>query len=311
MTDKIFHRSPWFDYVAITIGAILMSIGIGVFLVDARVVPGGVSGLSMAFYYLTDGAVSVGIMIWLFNVPLYIWGVKELGKRFGVRTFYGFTINAFFIDFFRGDIPGFGFVRLQDTQTVQNLLHNDFLFLILIGAAFLGVGLGIVFKFKGTTAGSDIVAAIMQKKFGMKPGQAIMSIDFMVILLAGLIIEFKDLVVDKPAFLLTLYALFLLFISARIVDVIIDGFDYARMAYIVSDKNKEIAERIMTDLSRGATAIKTRGLYRNIEREMITTIVTLKELRKLQDIIREIDPDAFVVISNVHEILGEGFRRRI
>lgn len=311
MTDKIFHRSPWFDYVAITIGAILMSIGIGVFLVDARVVPGGVSGLSMAFYYLTDGAVSVGIMIWLFNVPLYIWGVKELGKRFGVRTFYGFTINAFFIDFFRGDIPGFGFVKLQDTQTVQNLLHNDFLFLILIGAAFLGVGLGIVFKFKGTTAGSDIVAAIMQKKFGMKPGQAIMSIDFMVILLAGLIIEFKDLSVDKPAFLLTLYALFLLFISARIVDVIIDGFDYARMAYIVSDKNKEIAERIMTDLSRGATAIKTRGLYRNIEREMITTIVTLKELRKLQDLIREIDPDAFVVISNVHEILGEGFRRRI
>ncbi len=311
MTDKIFHRSPWFDYVAITIGAILMSIGIGVFLVDARVVPGGVSGLSMAFYYLTDGAVSVGIMIWLFNVPLYIWGVKELGKRFGVRTFYGFTINAFFIDFFRGDIPGFGFVRLQDTQTVQNLLHNDFLFLILIGAAFLGVGLGIVFKFKGTTAGSDIVAAIMQKKFGMKPGQAIMSIDFMVILLAGLIIEFKDLALDKPAFLLTLYALFLLFISARIVDVIIDGFDYARMAYIVSDKNKEIAERIMTDLSRGATAIKTRGLYRNIEQEMITTIVTLKELRKLQDLIREIDPDAFVVISNVHEILGEGFRRRI
>ena len=311
MTDKIFHRSPWFDYAAITMGAILMSIGIGVFLVDARVVPGGVSGLSMAFYYLTDGALPVGVMIWLLNVPLYIWGVKELGKRFGVRTFYGFTINAFFIDFFRGDIPGFGFVRLQDTQTVQNLLHNDFLFLILIGATFLGVGLGIVFKFKGTTAGSDIVAAIMQKKFGMKPGQAIMSIDFMVILIAGLIIEFKDLAVDKPAVLLTLYALFLLFISARIVDVIIDGFDYARMAYIVSDKNAEIAERIMTDLSRGATAIKTRGLYRNIEREMITTVVTLKDLGKLQDLIKEIDPDAFVVINNVHEILGEGFRRRI
>lgn len=311
MTDKIFRRSPVIDYVAITIGAILMSIGIGVFLVDARVVPGGVSGLSMAVYYLTDGAVSVGVMIWLFNVPLYIWGVKVLGKRFGVRTFYGFTINAFFIDFFRGDIPGLGFVRLQDTQTVQNLLKNDFLFLILIGAAFLGVGLGIVFKFKGTTAGSDIVAAIMQKKFGVKPGQAIMMIDFFVIILAGFIIEFKGLAVDKPAFLLTLYALFLLFISARIVDVIIDGFDYARMAYIVSDKNKEIAARIMTDLSRGATAIKTRGLYKNVEREMITTIVTLRELGKLQDIIKEIDPDAFVVINNVHEILGEGFRRRI
>jgi len=311
MTDKLFHRSPVIEYIAIAVGAILMSIGIGVFLVDAKVVPGGVSGLAMAVYYLTNGSLPVGLMVWVFNVPLYIWGVKVLGKRFGVRTFYGFTINAFFIDFFRGDIPGFSFVRLQDTQTIQNLLHNDFLFLILIGAAFLGVGLGIVFKFKGTTAGTDIVAAIMQKKFSIKPGQAIMMIDFLVITVAGLIIEFKDLATDKPAFLLTLYALFLLFIAARIVDVIIDGFDYARMAYIVSDKNKEIAARIMTDLSRGATAIKTRGLYKNVEREMITTIVTLKELGKLTDLIREIDPDAFVVINNVHEILGEGFRRRI
>jgi len=311
MTDKIFHRSPIIDYIAIGIGAILMSIGIGVFLVDAKVVPGGVSGLAMAMYYLTNGSLPVGLMVWVFNVPLYIWGVKVLGKRFGVRTFFGFTINAFFIDFFRGDIPGFDFIRLQDTQTVQNLLHNDFLFLILIGAAFLGMGLGIVFKFKGTTAGTDIVAAIMQKKFSIKPGRAIMIVDFMVISIAGIIIEFKGLADDKPAFLLTLYALFLLFISARIIDVIIDGFDYARMAYIVSDKNNEIANRIMTDLSRGATAIKTRGLYKNVEREMITTIVTLKELGKLTDLIKEIDPDAFVVINNVHEILGEGFRRRI
>ncbi|MEN8194247.1 MAG: YitT family protein [Bacteroidota bacterium] len=311
MTDKLLNRSPVVDYIAITIGAILMAIGIGVFLVDAKVVPGGVSGLSMAVYYLTDGALPVGIMVWFFNAPLYIWGVKVLGKQFGLRTFYGFTINAIFIDLLRGDIPGFRFIRLQDTQTVQSLLQNDFLFLILIGASFLGIGLGIVFKFRGTTAGSDIVAAIMQKKFGFKPGQAIMIIDFLVIIIAGIIIEVKGLSADKPAFLLTLYALFLLFIAARIVDVIIDGFDYARMAYIVSEKNEEIAERIMTDLSRGATAIKTRGLYKNIEREMITTIVTLKELGKLQELIKEIDPDAFVVINNVHEILGEGFRRRI
>ena len=103
----------------------------------------------------------------------------------------------------------------------MNFTRNLFLFLILIGAAFLGLGLGIVFKFKGTTAGSDIVAAIMQKKYGVKPGQAIMIIDFMVIISAGFIIEFKGLSADKPAFLLTLYALFLLFISARIVDAII------------------------------------------------------------------------------------------
>lgn len=311
MTDFFMKRHPLIDYAVITIGAAFMSIGIGVFLVDARVVPGGVSGLAMAIHYLSNNTIPVGIMIWVLNVPLYIWGVKVLGKQFGIKTFYGFTLSSIFIDLFRGDFPGLGFIRLQDTQTVQDLFKHDFLFLVLIGAVLLGIGLGLIFKFRGTTAGSDIVAAIMQKRFGIKPGMAIMIIDFVVISLAGLIIELKDLSPNRPAFSLTLYAFFLLFVSARIIDVVIDGFDYARAAYIISDKYDQISQRIMNDLSRGATAIKSRGLYKNIEREVIVTVVTLKELGTLTAIIRDIDPDAFVIINNVHEVLGEGFRRRI
>ncbi len=311
MTKKLLGKGPVVDYFFITLGSAIMAIGIGVFLVDARVVPGGVSGLSMAVYYLSNNTLPIGLMMWLFNIPLYLWGVKELGKRFGVRTFVGFTLNSFFIDLFRGDIPGLEFIQLQNTKTIQDLLQNDFLFLVLIGGALLGVGLGLIFKFKGTTAGSDIVAAIMQKRFGLKPGMAIMIIDLMVIASAGLVIEVKDLSPDRPAFALTLYAVFLLFVSARIIDAIIDGFDYARAAYIISDKYEEISKRIMHDLSRGATAIKTRGLYKNVEREMIVAIVTLKELGTLTDLVKSVDPDAFVIINNVHEILGEGFRRRI
>ncbi len=303
------NLQTFLEYSAITFGAAVMAIGIGVFLVDAKVVPGGVSGLSMSVHYLTG--LPVGLMIWVLNIPLYIWGVKELGKEFGVRTFYGFTLNSFFIDFFRGDIPGFSSIRLQDTATIKNLQQNDFLFLILIGAALLGLGLGIVFKFKGTTAGSDIVAAIMHKRFGVKPGMAIMIADFFVILVAGFIINFKDLAGERSAVTLTFYALFLLFISSRLVDVIMDGFDYARSVNIISDHNEEIAKAIMDDLSRGATAIKARGLYRNIDREMLTTVVTLKELSKLLSIIKKVDPKAFVTVSNVHEVMGEGFRRRI
>lgn len=311
MTKFLSGKYPFIDYVAITVGAALMALGIGVFLVDAQVVPGGVSGLSMAFHYLSGNKLPIGLMIWIFNVPLYLWGLKELGKRFGWRTFYGFTLSSFLIDLFRGDIPGFEFIKLQESQTIKDLMVNDFLFLILIGAALLGVGLGIIFKFKGTTAGSDILAAIMQKRYGIKPGQAIMAVDFLVIAFAGLIIEMKDLAVDRPAFSLTLYAVFLLFVSARIVDVIIDGFDYARAAYIISDKYEEIEDAIQHTLSRGATALKSRGLYQNVEREVIVAVVTLKELGKLQELIRGIDPDAFVVINNVHEVLGNGFRRRI
>jgi uncharacterized membrane-anchored protein YitT (DUF2179 family) len=311
MTEKLFKKTPLVDYIALTFGAILMSLGIGVFLVDARVVPGGVTGLAMAAHYLSDNTLPVGMMTWVFNVPLYIWGLKELGKQFGIRTFYGFTISSICIDLFRGDIPGFSFIRLQDTQTIKDLLENDLLFLVLVGAVLLGVGLGIIFKFRGTTAGSDIVASVMQKRFGIKPGQAIMIIDFVVIALAGLIIELKDLSPDRPAFSLTLYAFFLLFVSARILDVIIDGFDYARAAFIISDKSDEIAEKIISRLSRGATALKSRGLYRNVDREVLVAVVPLKELGLLTDIIKETDSDAFVIINNVHEVLGEGFRRRI
>ena len=105
MIEKNKKLNIVFEYFAIAFGAAIMAIGIGIFLVDAKVVPGGVSGLSMSVHYLTG--LPVGLMIWVLNIPLYIWGVKELGKEFGVRTFFGFTLNSFFIDFFRGDIPGF------------------------------------------------------------------------------------------------------------------------------------------------------------------------------------------------------------
>jgi uncharacterized membrane-anchored protein YitT (DUF2179 family) len=311
MTKTFLKKYPIFDYLVILLGAAFMGIGIGVFMVDAKVVPGGVSGLAMAIHYLSGNKIPVGILVWVFNIPLFIWGLKELGKEFGLRTFVGFTLSSFFIDLFRGDFPGLGFIRLQDSATVQDLYKNDFLFLILIGAVLLGIGLGLIFKFKGTTAGSDIVAAIMQKRFGFKPGQSIMMIDFLVIALAGFIIDTKDLSPDRPALTLTFYALFLLFVSSRLIDVIIDGFDYARAVYIVTDKYKEVADLIMNDLGRGVTAVKTRGVYRNIEREMLMCVVPFRELTKLMEMIKEIDPTAFVIINNVHEVLGEGFRRRI
>lgn len=265
----------------------------------------------MALHYLSNRTIPIGLMIWVLNIPLYIWGLKELGKTFGIRTFYGFTLNAFFIDLFRGSVPGFSYIQFQNSATIKHLQQNDFLFLVLIGAVLLGVGLGIIFKFKGTTGGSDIVASIMQKRFGTKPGQAIMLIDFFVIAAAGFIIEIKNLSPDRPAMTLTLYAFFLLLISSKLVDVILDGFDYARMAYIISEKSEEIANAIMNNLSRGATGLKAHGLYKNVDREIIVTVITLKELTQLTELIKEIDPDAFVIIGNVHEVLGEGFRRRI
>ncbi|MFA7418682.1 MAG: YitT family protein [Melioribacteraceae bacterium] len=311
MSKSFLKKYPIIDYFAITVGSAIMAIGIGVFLVDAKVVPGGVSGLAMAMHYLSGNKISVGLLMWTLNIPLFLWGMKELGKEFGIRTFVGFSLNSFFIDLFRGDIPGFEYLQLQNSATVQDLYKHDFLFMVLIGSVLLGVGLGIIFKFKGTTAGSDIIASIMHKRYGIKPGQSIMIIDFFVIALAGVIIELKDLSPDKPALSLTFYAIFLLFISSRLIDIIIDGFDYARAAYVISDKYEEISQSIMNELGRGITAIDTRGVYKNIEREMLLTVVPLREVSRLVDIVKEVDPHAFVIVYNVHEVLGEGFRRRI
>lgn len=311
MGNLLLKKNPVVDYMFITLGAALMAIGFGIFFMEAKVVPGGASGLAMAIHYLSGKSIPVGVASWIINIPLFIWGLYELGSTFGLRTFAGFTLSSLFIDLFRGDIPYFSFIRLQDTQVAQSLLHNDYLFFVLIGAVFLGVGIGIIFKFNGTTAGSDIVAAIMQKRFGVKPGQAFMIIDFFVIIFAGTIINFYDPSPDRPAVVLAFYAFFQLFVSSKIIDIVIDGFDYARVAYIISDKYDEIAEALKKNMTRGATALKSKGLYKNVERDVIFTVVTLKEVSKLTDLIKEIDPDAFVIINNVHEVLGKGFRRRI
>ncbi|OPZ69432.1 MAG: hypothetical protein BWY83_01986 [bacterium ADurb.Bin478] len=299
------------DYVAITIGAFIMGAGISVFLVDAKVVPGGVSGLSMALHYLTGGVLPVGMMIWVLNIPLYIWGVRELGKQFGARTFVGFTLNSFFIDLLRGQIPGLSFIRLNEHPAIVSLQQRDFLFLILIGAVLLGIGLGIIFKFRGSTAGSDVIAAVAQKRWGIKPGTVFMLVDSIVILLAGFIIHFKGLAVERHAVTLTLYAFFLLFVSSHLVDVIIEGFDYAHSVIIISDQSAEIGRRIIAELDRSATMVEATGIYTNSKRPVLYAVVTRKQVADMVQIIKETDPHAFVILNNVHEVLGEGFRARI
>jgi len=298
------------EYFFIAFGSAIMSLSIAL-LIDIFVVPGGASGLSMALYYVFDQAIPVGLLRWIINIPLFIWGLIMLGNQFGFRTFYAFTTGSFFLDLFRGSVPGLDFIKIQDAEFLIELAQSDFFFLILFAAVLMGVGLGVIFKFKGTTGGSDIPAAIFFKKFGIMPGKSIMFIDFFVISLAGFIFYLKGMPLDKSIITLVLYSLFLMFASAYIIDVIIDGFDYARMALIITDKSDEVAAEINNKLSRGATAIKSRGIYRNIDKEIIMTVVTMKEVAILNDIVKKVDPEAFMITNTIHEVSGFGFRRRI
>ena len=306
-----FNIKAFRDYTAIAVGAFLLASGISIFLVEARVIPGGVTGLGVAINYATHGYINIGVAVWLINIPLFIWGFKVLGKQFGIRTFFGFSITSFCIDLLRGQIPGLSSVRPFEHEAIQNMLANDFPLFIIIGAVLVGIGLGVVFKFRGTTGGTDILAAIAQKKLGLKPGYVFMFTDFFIISFGGVVIHLTGISPDKPALTLTLYAFVLLFVAAKLIDVIIEGFDYANSAIIISQKYDEISKEIMNKLSRGATALHGRGLYSNQEREVLYTVITRKEISLLTEIVENIDPHAFIIINNVHEVLGQGFRPRI
>ena len=298
-----------FDYFMITLGSLITALGLGPFLVEADVVPGGVTGISMIINFVWDG-LSVGTLIWILNLPLFIWGVSEMGNSFGIRTFYGFSSNAFFIDLLRGELPfNLGGFELQKTETIQYMLHHDFFFFVLIGSILTGFGLGLIFKFKGTTAGTEIVCAILKKRTGISPGMSMLGVDFVIIFAATIVLFIQDSR-EIPAIVLGFYALLSLYITSILLDKVLYGFDYACNMMIFSSKNKEITNYIMQKLDRGVTAFYARGLYTNRDREVLMTVVSPSDARLLTPYIRELDPNAFLTISNVHEVLGEGFRSR-
>lgn len=306
-----------FDYIMITIGSLVMAIGLGVFLIEANVVPGGITGISMAINFVWDG-IPVGLLIMILNIPLFIWGIFELGNAFGVRTLYGFVSNSLFIDFFRGEFfkgeffegwPIFHGWALQKTEPIQYLMKHDFFFFMAIGTVLVGIGLGLIFKFKGTTAGTEIVCAILKKRLGLKPGVTMLVVDCMVITLATIVL-YMNPKSDIPVLVLTMYALASLYFQSVIMDQVIYGFDYAKEMWIMSNKNEEISQFIMKELDRGVTAFKARGVYTNRDREALMTVVSSNDARMLGPKIREIDPSAFIVVCNVNEVLGEGFRTR-
>ena len=276
-----------YEYAGLTIGSMVMSLGLVLFLIPGKIAPGGVSGIGIVLYHLFG--LPVGIVMLVFNIPLYFIGLKLLGKTFGVRTLYAFILVSLFTDFL-GDILH---IPIPDTEPFLASLF---------GGIILGIGLGLVFRFKGTTGGSDIVGQFINRYTNISVGTGIMIVDFFVITFAGF--AFRDIN-------LALYGFISLYASSRVLDFILDGMDYARSFYIISEKKDEIIKVITKDMERGGTEILGRGFFTNAERNILYTVVTRKEVANLRQIVQQIDPKAFVIIANVHEVLGEGFRPRV
>lgn len=270
-------------YLGIALGSLVFALSLNLFLVANGLAEGGFTGLALLIHYLTKWP--VGSILLTLNIPLFLIGWKFWGKTFFIRTLLGVVGVSVAVDL----TAGFNF------QT------DDLLLSALYGGVLSGAGLGIVLRSGATTGGIDILARLIYEKAGISMGKVFFLFDLLVITLVASILGPEK----------ALYTLVALFISSRVIDRLIEGVDEARAVTIISGLNQAIANSIINNLERGATIIKGYGAYTGKEKNVLYVVVNKQELLPLKKIIREIDPRAFIIISNVYEVLGEGFRPQI
>lgn len=271
------------NYLYILLGAVLQALALRVFLVPANLASGGVSGLAQIVNHYTKWP--IGLMVFLGNVPLFIVGWRYLGgPRFAYRT--AFSVMAFSV---LVDIP-LEFLPQQG-------LTDDLVLNALYGGIISGIGFGLVYRGGGTSGGSDILARILSHWRGIPVSQSYLLTDALIMFLAGLSFSWEN----------ALYALVMLYISGIAAETVSQGSNVIRTAMIVTSKSDVLKERIFTNLGRGVTVISGRGGYTGEERTILYCVVTRAEISRLKAVVSESDSQAFMVIGQAYEALGEGF----
>ncbi len=283
--DEIFSKRWLKNYSLIVVGAFIMAAGFVLFITPYKFVPGGVYGISIVIHWMLG--TPVGLIALCFDIPLTIIGIKVLGPRFGMKTVVGFFSTAIFMDtitYFYGSEP---------------LVPGDPLLSAIFGGLFIGLGLGLIFKSKATSGGSDIVAMIIGKYTKLPMGQLMIFVDSAIVTIG--LIAFQD-------WKIPLYSLIVIFITGKVVDLVLEGANYEKVLFIISDKSEEIRNKIVIDLNRGGTYLKGEGMWGHNEKSIVFTVVNRREMTMLQEYIHHIDPKAFVTVLNATEILGNGFK---
>ncbi len=291
--EKLFSKQ-WFKvWSLIVIGAFILASGFVFFIDPHRIAPGGVYGIGIIAHHLTKGMFSwapeglpIGAVGLVLNIPLTIVGIKLLGPRFGVKTVIGFILTSIFID---AQHYFFGYEPLVD----EPLLSSIF------GGVLIGFGLGLIFKSKATSGGSDIIAMIIAKYTRLPLGQLMIYVDSAIVLIA--LAAFQD-------WKIPLYSWIVIYITGKVIDMTIQGVSYDKTLFIISDKYEEIRHKLINDIDRGGTLIQGTGMYGGQEKKIIFTNVSRREVHMLRDFIEQIDPRAFITVIDANEILGNGFK---
>ncbi len=282
------------DYVVIAFSSLIQAIALRLFFIPANLASGGVSGIAqIVAHSFPKLPIGIGMMILIGNIPLFILGWRFLGGlKFAMRTALAILAYSLFTDLLL-KIPLF----TSYSQVLINDLQGDIFLNALYGAIVGGIGYGLVYRARGTSGGSDILARILNHWRGVSMTQSYLMVDTGVILAAGFVFGWKQ----------ALYAMITLYVSGLVSETVLEGGTTARTAMIVTSKVHEIAATVLKNMERGVTVLNGTGAYTGEARPVLYCVISRAEVATLKAIVNEIDPDAFMVIGVAHEALGEGF----
>ncbi|NTW26231.1 MAG: YitT family protein [Lentimicrobium sp.] len=283
--EKLFTRKWFTNYTLILIGTFLVSLGYVYFITPYKIIPGGIYGISIVLHH-TFG-LPVGLTALAFNIPLTIIGTRVLGPRFGTKTVVGFVLTSVFVDV------------LSYFSEFKPLVDSDPLLSSIFGGALVGAGVGLIFKSKATSGGSDVIAMIIARYTKLPLGQLMMGVDSVIVLVG--FIAFGD-------WRIPLYSWITIFVMGKVIDAVLSGISYEKTIFIVSDQYEAIRDKIINDLNRGGTFLHGEGMYNGSSKKVIFTVVNRRELAMLEEFIEKIDPKAFLTVMDANEILGQGFK---
>lgn len=313
-TEPIFSLKWWMSWFQILLGCTLLAAGYVFFISPYNIVPGGIYGASIVLHNIFP-AIQVGTFGYMFDIPLLILAFWIFGSKFGSRT----IVAALYTPGAMNLITRLSFPTEEAMQSLDPSLMlggilnlSDHLMLAsIIGSVFLGVGVGLVVCQQATTGGTDIIAMMIQKYFHIGFSNAVLIADSVVVLSGLLVIGF-GLGTGEPdpgGWLLSLYSLITIYITSRVLAYTINGASYNKLIFIILNKhNDTLRNFILNDLDRSATYIQSRGMYSNDEKEMIFLVVPNKDVPLVQRIIKDVDPSAFIVVTDAYDTFGEGFK---
>lgn len=282
MSKKL--RTAALDTAAIVVGSAVFALGFDLFLEPNQITAGGVSGVSLVIVELS-GMGSVGLYTALINIPMFLAGYRRLGKKFFFGSLLGMLVSSLLLDVM-------ALLPVPETEPLVGALF---------GGLLVGGGLGLVFIRGASTGGTDILARLLRTKFrDMSMGRLMMVIDLVISVLTGIV--FRD--INK-----TLYSAVALYVSSIALDSVVYGFDYSRVAMIVSDEHQAIADAITKQLDRGVTFLYGEGAYTGQQKRVILCAVKKQQLAELKELVTDIDPEAFIILQEAHQVLGDGFAR--